>query len=72
MNRGRLEVVTPELASFLTAHDLEGPASYLQTQGVNGSDFFSLTCETLVQELRCTPFAAKKLMSVRDTYLKNA
>ena len=61
-----------ELKSFLTAHGLEVPATYLQTQGVNGSDFFSLTCESLVQELRYTPFAAKKLMSVRDTYLKNA
>ena len=61
-----------ELASFLTAHDLEGPATYLQTQGVNGSDFLSLTCETFVKELRCTPFAAKKLLRVRDVFLRKA
>ena len=61
-----------ELQSFLTASDLEGPATYLQTQGVNGSDFLSLTGETLEKELRCTPFAAKKILGVRQLFLGQA
>ena len=58
--------------SFLTARDLEGPATYLQTQGVNGSDFLSLSGETLEKELRCTPFAAKKILGARELFLGKA
>ena len=58
-----------ELAVFLTAADLQGPAEYLQKQGVNGADFAALTCDTLVTDLRCTPFAAQKLLLVRDGFL---
>ena len=61
-----------ELKSFLTAHDLEGPATYLQTQGVNSSDFLYLSGETLEKELRCTPFAAKKIFGARELFLGKA
>ena len=59
-----------ELAVFWTAADLQGPAEYLQKQGVNGADFAALTCDTLVTDLRCTPFAAEKLLRVRDGFLR--
>ena len=58
-----------ELASFLSARDMDGPARYLQSQGVCGSDFLSITCDTLVQDLRCTLFVAKKLVGIRNAFL---
>ena len=59
-----------ELVAFLLSQDLEGPAKFLQTQGFNGSDFLAATGESLVAELRCTPFAARKLLRARDLFLE--
>ena len=56
--------------SFLLSQDLEGPTKFLQTQGFNGSDFLAATGESLVAELRCTPFAARKLLRARDLFLE--
>ena len=62
--------VDSELVAFLLSQDLEGPAKILQTQGFNGSDFLAATIESLVAELCCTPFAARKLLRARDLFLE--
>ena len=59
-----------ELVAFLLSQDVEGPAKFLQTQGFNGSDFLAATGESLVAELRCTPFTARKRLRARDLFLE--
>ena len=58
-----------ELALFLTKADMEGPAQQLRAQGVAGEDFLHFTATDLKQDLRTTPFTAKKLLRIRDAYL---
>ena len=59
-----------ELRDYLTAHDMAGLATHLHKQSVNGSDFLSLTQVQLVEELHCSPFAARKLVAARTTFLE--
>ena len=40
-------------------------------QSVDGSDFLSLSEEALTNELRLTPFAAKKLLKAREVFLNS-
>jgi len=40
--------------------------SLLYANGVNGEDLATLMEEMLVQELRMTPFAARKVVRARD------
>ena len=58
-----------ELRDYLTAHDLAGLATHLHGQSVNGKDFLDLSETELVEDLRCTPFAARKLVAARAKYL---
>ena len=58
-----------ELRDYLSAHDLAGLAAYLYEQSVNGKDLLHLTEATLVNELRCTPFAARKILAARTAFL---
>ena len=44
-------------------------AAYLRDNGVNGQDLLELTSDSLTTDLRCTPFAARKVLSARDEYL---
>ena len=38
--------------------------------GVNGADLLGFnTVDEMVQELRCTPFAAKKMLRARNEFL---
>ena len=54
------------VASFLEAADLSGPAHVCRQNGVNGADLASFTLDTLQQELKLSPFAAKKIIKARD------
>ena len=59
------------LHDYLEAHDMAGLAAQLHRQSVDGSDFLSLSEEALTQELRLTPFAAKKLLKAREDFLNS-
>lgn len=64
------EWTVDELATFLEGEDLRGPAAALRTAGVNGSDFLSWTNESdMANDLRLTPFAARKLLACREKFL---
>ena len=62
---------TSELRTALTEQDMCGPAEDLFKQGVDGADFLSFTPETIVNELRLSPFVAKKLCKVRAALLQD-
>ena len=59
------------VVAFLAGRDLAGPAATCHTNGVNGADLLEITTDTLVDELRLSPFAARKVLSARDTYLQS-
>ena len=59
-----------KLREYLQAHDMEGLATHLHSQSVNGADFLTLTETQCVSELRLTPFAARKLLQERAAFLK--
>ena len=46
--------------------DLAGPTAHLQPQAVAGHEQLTLRAEDFVKELRLTPFAADKVVAVRD------
>ena len=58
-----------DLALFLSKADMEGPAQHLRAQGCAGEDFLHFTDTDLKQDLRTSPFTAKKLLRIRDAYL---
>ena len=58
-----------DLSRFLEERDLVGPAGIFAKQGVNGTDFHDVAAEEFVNDLRVTPFVAKKLASVRSSFL---
>jgi len=60
-----------ELRTFLEGKDLSGPAAALHANGVNGSDLLETTAATLEQDLRMTPFAARKVAQARDAFLQS-
>jgi len=59
-----------ELADFLIAEDMKGPATTLQSAAVNGADFLEWTePATLQEDLKLLPFVARKLLKCRDAFL---
>ena len=59
-----------EVARWLEGSDMSGPASLLQSQGVNGEDVASF--ESAVQFARdvgLSRFAAQKILRLRDQHL---
>ena len=60
-----------DVVSFLTRKDLAGPASVMHANGVNGADLLGITTSTLEQDLRMSSFAARKVVSARDSYLQS-
>ena len=59
-----------ELADFLIAEDMKGPATTLQNAAVNGADFLEWTePATLQEDLKLLPFVARKLLKCRDAFL---
>ena len=61
-----------DLRELLEAQDMHGPASHLFSQSVNGADLLALTEKELVDEVRVTPFVAKKLLKAREKFLEVA
>ena len=59
-----------EVASFLKAKDLEGPATVLFQNGVAGGDLIAMTAETLVEDMRLSVFAATKVLAARGVFLQ--
>ena len=60
------------VVAFAHARDLAGPAVTLFNNAVNGADLLAVDLETLVQDVRLTPFAAKKVLAARDAFLAGA
>ena len=57
------------LGAFLRARDLAGPAATLFASGVNGADLLEMTPQVLVNDVRLTAFAARKVVDLRDAFL---
>ena len=57
------------LANYLEGEDAEGLASVVRSNSVNGSDLLTFTEATCVESLRCTPFAARKLVGLREKFI---
>ena len=58
-----------EVGDFLRGADLQGPASACEANGVDGRDLFAMEAITLREEVRLSPFAARKVVSARDVFL---
>ena len=54
---------------FLCARDLRGIADLCFANGVDGADFANFHEDTLAEELKLTPFQAKKLLGARAAFL---
>ena len=62
---------TDEVAMFFAQQDADGLGNALRGNSVNGSDLLAFTSwMDLHQELHMTPFAAKKILRLRDAFLK--
>ena len=59
-----------DVVAFLSGKDLEGPANVFHANGVNGTDLLTMTINVMVQDLRLSSFAARKVASARDTFLQ--
>ena len=60
-----------DVVHFLEEADLDGPAEFCRQSGVAGADLLQLTAAELIAEVRLSPFAARKVSSVRDAYLND-
>jgi len=58
-----------ETARFLREVDLEGPATVCAANGVNGADLLRMTVSELCEDLRLTPFAAKKVCAAKAQFV---
>ena len=59
-----------ETGRFLEEHDLAGPAELTRVSGVNGADLLQLSIHELSQDIRLTPFAARKVDAAREEFLR--
>ena len=57
---------------FLAAHDLDGPARTLLSNGVRGKDLVALTANELVLDLKLSQFTAARVLEARDAFLGSA
>ncbi len=58
-----------EVVPFAPARDLAGPSAVLHASGVNGADLLALDEAVLVNDVRLTPFGARKVLRARDAFL---
>ena len=58
-----------DVALYLESQDAEGLAALVRANSVDGGDFVEFTNAICVKDLRCTPFAARKLMKLRHRCL---
>ena len=60
-----------QLADFLSSKDLRGPAEAMRASGVAGVDLLAWRGAAELQaDLKLTPFAARKVLAVRDELLQ--
>ena len=59
-----------EVSGFLRRGDLDGPAATCWASGVHGADLLDFTWEALSDDVRLTPFAARKVLAARDAFLQ--
>ena len=64
------EWTAAEVSGFLSSADIAGPAAACLASGVNGADLLVLTWEALLDDVRLTPFAARKVVAARDDFLR--
>ena len=57
------------VASYLEQEDAQGLATMVKHNSANGADLLQLAPDTCADDLRCSPFAARKLLQFRDKYL---
>ena len=58
------------VANWLESMDMAGPAASLKAQGVSGKDLIAFQTEAeFVRDLCTTPFAARKVLMLRDQHL---
>ena len=59
------------VVDFFKANDAAGLAKIMLDNSVDGADLLSFAAAASLQEdLRVTPFAARKILKVRDGYLQ--
>ena len=59
-----------DVSSFLRHHDAGGLVAALERNGVNGEDLVAFAnVAEVVRELHLTPFAARKVLRLRDEFL---
>ena len=58
-----------ELRAWLESVDAAGLGSALHANAANGTDFLTVTEAILVNDLRLSGFAARKLIHLRQEYL---
>ena len=58
-----------DVKTFLSSRDLLGLADICYANGVNGEDLLCFQSSAVAEELRLTPFQAKKLMGARAAFL---
>ena len=63
-------VCVAEVCAFLERSDLHGPALVCRQSGVAGVDLLEFTEAGLQNDLRMTPFAARKVLAARAAYLR--
>ena len=62
-----------ETASWLESCDAMGLATIVRSNGVNGKDLLTFdNAKDVEDDLRMTPFAARKLLALRDGYTQGA
>ena len=66
------EWTVSETFRFLQECDLEGPAKVLRENGVAGADLLAMSAPDFVQEVRLTPFAARKVEAAAKRFLVGA
>ena len=66
------EWTVSETFRFLQECDLEGPGTVLHANGVAGADLLTMSAPDLVQEVRLTPFAARKVEAAAKRFLVGA
>ena len=60
-----------ELGLFFSQQDAEGVAEMLRSNSVNGADLLELqTLQEIEEGLRTIPFVAKKILRLKDSFLR--
>lgn len=57
-----------QVVAFLERSDLHGPAQTCHRNGVAGSDLVEISASELIDDLRMTSFAARKVIAARESF----